>query len=101
MATLISDRKLYVTADRSRVVEEGDVDAAFLLVGERGIIEETDVVRLRLNHDGSGHVVLPAVKQPESAPATKTEAPKPPAKAQSTAEPKAVRSPAKPKEEKP
>ena len=28
-----SDRRLYVTADKERVVEEGDPEAAFLLVG--------------------------------------------------------------------
>jgi hypothetical protein len=29
-----ADRKLYLTADRERVVEEGDDDAAFLFKGE-------------------------------------------------------------------
>jgi len=32
----ISDRRLYLTADRSSVVEEGDPGAAYLLVGEGG-----------------------------------------------------------------
>ena len=30
---MLSNKRLYLTADRSRVVEEGNPDAAFLLVG--------------------------------------------------------------------
>ncbi len=30
----VSDRRLYLTADRERVVEHGDPEAAFLLVGK-------------------------------------------------------------------
>lgn len=33
-----SDKRLYLTVDRERVVEEGDPDAAFLLVAEGGMV---------------------------------------------------------------
>lgn len=36
MGAIISDRRLYLTADEKRVVEEGDPEAAFLLVGAGG-----------------------------------------------------------------
>lgn len=62
MASLKSDRRLYVTADRERVVEEGDLDAAFLLVGKNGIIGPSDVARYNLSHKG-GKVVLPGEKK--------------------------------------
>jgi hypothetical protein len=81
MATLTSDRKLYITADRSRVVEEGDVAAAFLLCGERSVIEADDVARYRLTHDGAGRIVLPepkpaaVAKKPEVPPAAKNDPP--------------------------
>jgi hypothetical protein len=32
----ISDRRLFLTADKGRVVEDGDVEARFLLVGQGG-----------------------------------------------------------------
>lgn len=43
MASYIADRRLYVTADRSEVVEEGDPRAAFLLAGEGCQIDSDDV----------------------------------------------------------
>lgn len=43
MASYIADRRLYVTADRSEVVEEGDPRAAFLLAGEGCQIGPADV----------------------------------------------------------
>lgn len=45
MATYIADRRLYVTADKSEVVEEGDPRAAFLLAGKGGQIAAADVAR--------------------------------------------------------
>jgi hypothetical protein len=48
MPDYISDKRLYHTADRSRIVEEGDPAAAFLLVGEGAIIPENEVQRLGL-----------------------------------------------------
>lgn len=59
MATLRADRYLHVTADRSRVVEEDDVDGAWLLVSPGSLIGEGDVQRYgmyvsggRVRYDG-------------------------------------------------
>lgn len=46
MVTL--DRKLWLTADRENVVEDGDVNAAFLLGGEGDEIPEDEADRLGL-----------------------------------------------------
>ena len=48
MPTFVSDRRLYLTADRKKVVEEGDEDAAFLLVGEGGTVSEEDANKYNL-----------------------------------------------------
>jgi hypothetical protein len=45
---IIADRRLYVTADRSRLVEDGDGAAAFLLAPPGTEIDPTDVKRLGL-----------------------------------------------------
>lgn len=37
-----SEKRLYLTADRTRVVEEGDSDAAYLLVSEGGEISDQE-----------------------------------------------------------
>lgn len=58
MPTLIADRRLYVTENRERVVEEGDPAAAFLLAGEGCRIHSDDVAA----HDlawKDGEVVYP------------------------------------------
>jgi hypothetical protein len=44
-----SDRRLFTTADRSRVVEEDDPEAAFLLVGEGGELDDATAERYGLN----------------------------------------------------
>jgi hypothetical protein len=43
-----SEKRLYVTADRSRVVEEDDPQAAMLLVAEGGEIQDEEAARLGL-----------------------------------------------------
>ena len=48
MATLRADRRLYVTADREQIVEEGDQRGAYLLVGKGRNIGEGDVAKYRL-----------------------------------------------------
>jgi hypothetical protein len=45
---MISDRFLYLTKDRSRVVEAGDEEAAILLVGEGGFLADADAIRYGL-----------------------------------------------------
>lgn len=37
-----SDRRLWLTADRERVVEDGDAEAAFLLVGKGGELSDAE-----------------------------------------------------------
>lgn len=44
----IADRRLYLTADRSEVVEEGDSRAAFLLAGVGGRVPDAEAKRLGL-----------------------------------------------------
>ena len=58
---LISDRRLYVTADGSRVVEEGDPDGAFLLVGAGSEIRH-DVAEKHKLRVSKGKVSFPAPK---------------------------------------
>lgn len=43
-----ADKRYYVTADRSRVVDEGDPDAAILLAAEGGDISNEDAKRYGL-----------------------------------------------------
>ena|SRR5215211_454220 len=43
-----SDKRLYLTEDRSRAVEEGDPAAAFLLVAENGELQDEEAARLGL-----------------------------------------------------
>lgn len=50
---LISDRKLLLTADKSRVVEADDPDGAFLLANVGTLISGEDVARLGLSGDGN------------------------------------------------
>jgi len=56
-AVLVADRRLYLTADRTTVVEEGDPRAAFLLAGQGSEIPAAEVERLGLTVDGDGRVV--------------------------------------------
>lgn len=44
-----ADRRLYHNADRSRIVEEGDPDAAYLLVAEGAELPDAEAKRLGLD----------------------------------------------------
>lgn len=46
--TYISNERLWLTADRARVVKEGDPEAAFLLVGKGGTVSDGDAKRYNL-----------------------------------------------------
>lgn len=48
MATYKSDKRLYVNADRSKVVSEDSPEAAYLLVSEGGEIPEEEAKRYGL-----------------------------------------------------
>lgn len=43
-----SDKRLYVNADKSKVVEEDSPEAAFLLVGEGGTVSDEDAKKYGL-----------------------------------------------------
>ena len=74
MASLRADRRLYVNADRSLIVEEGDPRGSWLLVAEGLVIGEGDVALYNLSVR-NGKVVWPALlKQAE--PAENKQAPK-------------------------
>lgn len=47
-----SDRDIYLNADKSAVVEEGDPDAAFLLVGAGSEIDDTEAAKYGLKSTG-------------------------------------------------
>lgn len=62
MAMWKSDRRLWLTADRSRAVPEDDPEARFLLVTEGGEISEEEAERLGL----TGKKAEPVMAEPES-----------------------------------
>ncbi|MFW6331219.1 MAG: hypothetical protein ACOC3J_05800 [Gemmatimonadota bacterium] len=93
MASLRSDRRLYLTADKSEVVEEGDVRAAFLLVGADRVIPYDDVVRYKLALDGAGHVLTLAQREEREARAAAKQAAKPEDKMAPAPEDKAAPAP--------
>jgi hypothetical protein len=51
MVTLVSDRRLYLTADKTEVVEEGDPSATHLLVAKHGEISQEEADRYGLKFD--------------------------------------------------
>lgn len=48
MAMWTAPKRIYVNADRSKVVDESDPEAASLLVGEGGQLDEAEARRLGL-----------------------------------------------------
>jgi len=65
-----ADRRLYLTKDLSRVVEEGDPGAAFLLANRGHPIHPDDAARLGLRVEGE-RIVWDAPPAVEEAPAPK------------------------------
>lgn len=61
---LVADRRLYVNAAKTRIIEEGDPSAAFLLAGEGGRIGKGDVQRLGLEFV-NGRVVQASLEKSE------------------------------------
>ena len=49
---LVAEERLWLTADRERVVGEGDPEAAFLLAAEGDTIEAEEAKRLGLGKTG-------------------------------------------------
>lgn len=66
MPQRISTRTLYLNADRTKVLEDGDPDAAFLLVRAGSAVDEAAVARL----EKSGlKVTIPVAEAKAKAPA--------------------------------
>ena len=65
---MIADRRLYLTADRSQVVEDGDARAAFLFVTPGKEISDADAERYGLNKPAARK---PAEAKEQAAPANK------------------------------
>lgn len=59
--SILADRRLWLTADKSRVVEDGDPAAAFLLAAPGTEIAPDDVKRFELRVEGT-KVVLPGAE---------------------------------------
>lgn len=71
-----SDRRLYLNADGTKVVEHDDPEAAILLVGEGGELSDADAAKYGLGGTAEAKQVAapPENKQVTSAPATKAAA---------------------------
>lgn len=69
MPAYVADRRLYLTADKSEIVEHGDPRSAFLLAGEGSEIGPDDVERLDISQK-SGRIVYPGYEE-ESEPESK------------------------------
>lgn len=59
MSELVADRRLFLTADKARVVEEGDAEAAYLFATPGSPIAPEDAARYGLNVAG-GEAAEPA-----------------------------------------
>ena len=69
-------RRLYLSRDKSRVVEEGDPEAGFLLAGTGVVVPEADVERYQLRElpsDTEGEA--PEAKMVKGPPENKAQAP--------------------------
>jgi len=62
---IMSDRNLYLTADRSRVVEENDTDQRSLLVGKGCELDGPTAERYGIEADEDGRLVVGEVKEAE------------------------------------
>lgn len=49
MSDVVADRRLYLTADKARIVEEGDAEAAYLFATPGTPISQEDVTRFGLD----------------------------------------------------
>jgi len=66
MSEIVADRRLYLSADKSKVVEDVDPAAAFLLAGEGAGVPAAEVARLRLELR-DGRVVQALAEEPGGA----------------------------------
>jgi hypothetical protein len=61
-----ADRNLYLTADRSHVVEENDTDQRSLLVGKGCELDRASAEKYGIEADEDGRLVVGEVKEAES-----------------------------------
>jgi hypothetical protein len=74
MPNFVSDKRLYVNADRSKIVDETDPEATFLLVGEGGTVSDEDAEKygLKAQPPAANKARTPATEPAaETPPATK------------------------------
>jgi hypothetical protein len=71
-----TDRRLYLNADRSKVVEENDPEAAYLYLGKGHQVSDADAEKYGLKPPKRTEVteVKPEAKQIESPPENKAQA---------------------------
>jgi hypothetical protein len=62
---LKADRRLWLNRDRSKVVEDGDVNAAFLLAAPGRIVPQPEVERFGLSADAEGKIQLAPKPKPK------------------------------------
>lgn len=89
VTALKADRRLYVTADKTRVVEEGDPAGSWLLYAVGRKIGEGDIQRYGLEADEFGRVTYdgcPALPDPEQPPKAKAKSKKAKAKTETETE---------------
>ena len=67
MAGLVADRRLYLSADKARVLEDGDPEAAYLLAPAGRVIPAPDAERLGLRLSG-GKIAWGPEPEPEPVP---------------------------------
>ena len=85
MPNLVSGRRLYVNADRSKIVDEGDPEASFLLAGEGATLTAEDVDKYELTEESVA--APPPAEEPAEEPVPEENAEKPAAtKAQAAGE---------------
>lgn len=61
-----SDRRLYLSRDKSKVLEAGDTNAGYLFAAPGAEIAEADAKAYGLEHR-DGKVILPRVEEPKRA----------------------------------
>lgn len=76
MADYVAKERLFLTADKERVVKEGDPDAAYVLVGEGGVVNEADAKKYGLSGGAKAADEPEGTKAVTEAPSNKAVEPK-------------------------
>lgn len=73
MQGLIADRRLWLDAQKKKVVEDGDPKAAFLLCAKGQLIPASEVKRLKLTANSKGKISQGAKKKAKPKSSEKSE----------------------------